>query len=66
MFPKEPLDDASPLRDLPNVLLSPHVAGATVESRRRLGSAMIDEIARFFAGQPLKYGVTAERLATMA
>jgi phosphoglycerate dehydrogenase-like enzyme len=66
VFPREPLDDASPLRDLPNVLLSPHVAGATVESRRRLGSAMIDEIARFFAGEPLRYGVSAERLATMA
>jgi phosphoglycerate dehydrogenase-like enzyme len=66
VFPKEPLDDASPLRDLPNVLLSPHVAGATVESRRRLGTAMIDEIARFFAGQPMQYAVTAERLATMA
>jgi phosphoglycerate dehydrogenase-like enzyme len=66
VFPREPLDDASPLRDLPNVLLSPHVAGATVESRRRLGSTMIDEMARFFAGEPLRYGVTAERLATMA
>ncbi|MDQ3700385.1 MAG: hydroxyacid dehydrogenase, partial [Chloroflexota bacterium] len=66
VFPKEPLDDASPLRYLPNVSLSPHVAGATVESRRRLGSTMIDEIVRFFAGQPLRYGVTAAQLATMA
>jgi phosphoglycerate dehydrogenase-like enzyme len=66
VFPKEPLDPASPLRSLPNVVLSPHVAGATVESRRRLGTAMIDEIARHFAGQPLRYGVSAARLATMA
>jgi phosphoglycerate dehydrogenase-like enzyme len=66
VFPKEPLDDASPLRELPNVLLSPHVAGATTESRRRLGSAMIDEIRRFLAGEPLRYEVTAAQLATMA
>ncbi len=66
VFPKEPLEDGSPLRLLPNVLLSPHVAGATVESRRRLGSTMIDEMARFFAGQPLRYGVGLSQLAIMA
>jgi len=66
VFPKEPLDDASPLRLLPNVLLSPHVAGASGESRRRLGTTMIDEIARFLEGQPLRYEVRAQQLATMA
>ena len=66
VFPQEPLTNVSPLRDLPNFLLSPHVAGATVESRLRLGSAMVDELARFFAGQPLRYGVTRAQLATMA
>lgn len=66
VFPKEPLDDASPLRRLPNVSLSPHVAGATEESRRRLGSTMIDEIARYFAGQPLRYRITAAQLGIMA
>jgi phosphoglycerate dehydrogenase-like enzyme len=66
VFPTEPLPDDSPLRRLPNVLLSPHVAGATVESRLRLGSTMIDELARFFAGEPLRYAVRRGQLATMA
>ena len=66
VFPREPLAAGSPLRALPNVLLSPHVAGATVQSRRRLGSAMIDEIARFFGGRPLRYTVTREQFAIMA
>jgi phosphoglycerate dehydrogenase-like enzyme len=66
VFPKEPLDPASPLRGLPNVVLSPHVAGATVESRSRLGETVVEDIARFFAGQPLQHGVTKAMLATMA
>ncbi|MBI3971813.1 MAG: hydroxyacid dehydrogenase [Chloroflexi bacterium] len=66
VFPKEPLVADSPLRGLPNVILSPHVAGGTVESRRRLGETIVDELARFFAGEPLKYGVTKQMLMTMA
>lgn len=66
VFPKEPLDAQSPLRALPNVILSPHVAGATVESRQRLGQTVVEDFARFFAGQPLQHGVTKQMLATMA
>ena len=66
VFPQEPLEDDSPLRGLPNVILSPHVAGATVESRARLGETMADELARFFAGQPLRYQVSDAMLVTMA
>ncbi len=66
VFPKEPLALDSPLRRLDNVILSPHVAGGTAESRQRLGESMVDEIARCFAGEPLRYGVTKQMLATMA
>ena len=66
VFPKEPLALDSPLRRLDNVYLSPHVAGGTNESRQRLGEAMVDELRRFFSGEPLRYGVTKQMLATMA
>lgn len=66
VFPKEPLAAESPLRGLPNVILSPHVAGGTEESRKRLGAGMVDELRRFFEGEPLQYGVTKQMLATMA
>ncbi|MAG36720.1 MAG: hydroxyacid dehydrogenase, partial [Dehalococcoidia bacterium] len=49
-----------------NVILTPHVAGATIESRARLGETIADEFARFFAGRPLRYQVTADMLAAMA
>ncbi|HEU5315705.1 MAG TPA: hydroxyacid dehydrogenase [Chloroflexota bacterium] len=66
VFPKEPLEADSPLRGLPNVILSPHVAGGTEESRKRLGAGMVEELRRFLAGEKLQYGVTKQMLATMA
>jgi phosphoglycerate dehydrogenase-like enzyme len=66
VFPREPLVADSPLRGLPNVLLSPHVAGGTAESRQRLGETIVDEFDRFFRREPLRYGVTKQMLATMA
>jgi phosphoglycerate dehydrogenase-like enzyme len=66
VFPQEPLADDSPFRDLPNVVLTPHRAGSTIESRARLGTAMVDECLRFFRGEPLRYQVYKEQLAIMA
>ncbi len=44
----EPLPDDSPLRGMPNVLLSPHVAGQTQEAVRRVGltaaQCILDEL----------------------
>lgn len=38
---------------LPNVLLQPHHASATVETRRAMGQLMRDNLAAHFAGRPL-------------
>lgn len=62
----EPPEAASPLYDLPNVFLTPHIAGAIGPERRRLGRAMVEEFLRFRRGEPLRYGVTAEQLAVSA
>jgi phosphoglycerate dehydrogenase-like enzyme len=66
VFDQEPLPLDHPLRRMHNVLLSPHIAGRTEESYRNLLGTVIDEVLRFFAGQPLLYRVTREMLATMA
>jgi phosphoglycerate dehydrogenase-like enzyme len=66
VFEPEPLPPASPLRRLDNVVLTPHVAGRTVESRQRQGWAMVEEIGRFLAGEPLRYRVPPEQYAIMA
>lgn len=60
VFDVEPLAEDSPLYGLDNVLLTPHVAGGTVEARRAQGDGVVAEIGAFLTGAPLRYEVTAE------
>ncbi|MCV9961671.1 hydroxyacid dehydrogenase [Pararhizobium sp. BT-229] len=57
---------ASAFYDLPNVFLTPHIAGAVGLERARLGETVIDEIARFIDGRPLRYEVRGQDLERMA
>ncbi len=50
VFDEEPLPESSPLRTLPNVLLSPHSAASTVEAGRRMAIDMARNILDAFAG----------------
>jgi D-3-phosphoglycerate dehydrogenase len=50
VFDPEPIPLGSAIRDMPNVFLSPHIAGYTEESRRRFFTLMVDECLRHFAG----------------
>ena len=63
---KEPLAPDSPFLSLPNVFLTPHAAGHSVDSHLAQGKAMVEEIVRFVAGEPLRYGVSQEQLKIMA
>lgn len=62
----EPPVPGSPLFRLPNVTLTPHIAGTCEAESPRLGRAMIDEFHRWRRGEPLRYGVTAELAARLA
>ena len=66
VFDQEPLPEDSPFRQLENVVLTPHIAGATLEARHRQGQTVVDEVRRFFSGEPLQCRVTREMLETMA
>jgi len=59
-------NSSSALYDLPNVFLTPHIAGAVGLERTRLGEMAIDEIERFLGGRPIQYGVTLGDLETIA
>jgi len=63
--PEIPPDD-SPLFTLPNVFLTPHVAGAIGTERLRLGLMAVEEIERFIEGKPMLYEVQPELLERLA
>lgn len=63
VFDPEPIPAASPIRDLPNVFLSPHMAGVTAACRPRFFSFMVDELERFFAGHETMFDITPRTLA---
>ena len=64
-FPEPPAAD-SPLRALPNVLLTPHFAGSAGNEVRRMGEAMLAAFRDWRDGRPSPTRVTAGMLASMA
>jgi phosphoglycerate dehydrogenase-like enzyme len=56
----------SPLFDLPNVFLTPHIAGALGTERERLGILAVEEVERFARAKPLEYQVHANTLHLQA
>lgn len=61
----EPLPPDSPFFGLPNAHISPHIAGSIGNECLNLGEAMIAELRRFLAGQPLQGRITREQAARM-
>jgi len=62
----EPAEADSPLYDLPNVVLTPHIAGSLGRECGRMGQWMVEELERFLRGESLRYAVGREEAARMA
>jgi phosphoglycerate dehydrogenase-like enzyme len=62
----EPPARDSELYTLPNVWLSPHLAGSTGNEVVRMADTVIDEFERELNGEDLLYEVTLDKLAAMA
>jgi phosphoglycerate dehydrogenase-like enzyme len=59
----EPIPADSPIRQLPNVFLSPHIASQTRDGRGRFFRLMVDELDRFFQGHETRYDLGPRTLA---
>lgn len=62
----EPPAPHSALLQLPNVVLTPHIAGSLGNECRRLGRSMVDELRRYLAGEPLQWQITEKLAAKLA
>lgn len=62
----EPLPSGSPLYELPNVVLTPHVAGSLGAETRLMTASTLTELERYAAGLPPLTSVTAESLRVQA
>lgn len=63
---KEPGYEKSPLARLPNVFLTPHIAGSKGRECHRMGRFVLEECQRFLANEPARTPVTRENIARMA
>ncbi|MFS0726504.1 hydroxyacid dehydrogenase [Paenibacillus sp. 1P07SE] len=64
-YPEPPADD-SPLYTLPNVVLTPHIAGSMGNEVARMGMFMADELGRYLAGEPLAWEIDEKKAAILA
>jgi phosphoglycerate dehydrogenase-like enzyme len=62
----EPCQVDHEFRKLPNVFLTPHIAGYAAAEVWRMADYMLEELRKYKAGEQLQYEVTLPMLATMA
>lgn len=62
----EPLPADSVLYDLPNVMITPHIAGSLGSETRRMSRHALDELERYITGEPLASVVSPETFAVTA
>ena len=59
VFSQEPIAADNPLRGLENVVLTPHIAGATAEVRQRVVELAVGNVARVLRGEAPQFVLNA-------
>lgn len=62
----EPPIAGSPLYTLPNVILTPHIAGSIGKECNRMGRYMVDELKRYLRGEELHWEISREKASILA
>lgn len=63
VFDPEPIPGDHPIKALPNVFLTPHIASHTAATRKRFFALMVDELERFLEGDRPLFELTPRALA---
>ena len=64
-MPEPPVADSA-FYAMPNVFLTPHIAGSKGKEVHRMSLYMLEEFRRWTSGQPVRWNVTPKMLETMA
>ena len=62
----EPPEAGSPLYTLPNVILTPHIAGAMNTECQRMGQIVVNELKHYLNSEPLEWAISREKAAILA
>ena len=62
----EPPSETNQLRNLPNVMLTPHIAGSVTNGKKRIGDLILSELESYINDGILNYEVKPENLPTLA
>jgi len=63
--PAEPLPVKHPLRKMPGAIVTPHIAGSSLQVRQQIATTIMDDLDNFFRGKPVKNRVTKAMLRRM-
>ena len=61
VFDEEPLPTDHPLWDIPNVIITPHIAGFSAQFNQRANALFIENLKRYLAGEPLLNPIDLEK-----
>ncbi|MBP8292170.1 MAG: phosphoglycerate dehydrogenase [Caldilineaceae bacterium] len=59
VFANEPLEAESPLRQQPNIILTPHLGGSTIEAQEKVAEDVALQVLDVLADKPARYAVNA-------
>jgi D-3-phosphoglycerate dehydrogenase len=63
VFSVEPMAADNPLRDAPNIVLTPHLGASTAEAQDRVGTEMAEQVVSALAGVTPPYAINAPSIA---
>lgn len=63
VYADEPLDESSPLRDAPNLILTPHLGASTVEAQEHVAVEVAENVANVLVSDDLSSALNRRELA---